>query len=132
MIKRFKLFQFACWRLQLGGELSSKPKVNFGIFCRMKQSGTILELEFICAHFRGILNNRIREHVRLSYSLSYSFYRVFFKTTIFKRKDTIIGMKQIIGQNINFIKRSLIPNSKLNLEVTMTDSTKKDFHTRFD
>ena len=40
-------------------------------------------------------------------------------------------MKQIIGQNINFIKRSLKPNSKLILNVTMTDSTKKDFHTRF-
>ena len=40
-------------------------------------------------------------------------------------------MKQIIGKNINFIKRSLKPNSKLNLNVTMTDSTKKDFHTRF-
>merc|ERR1711970_879031 len=39
-------------------------------------------------------------------------------------------MKQIIGKNISFIRRSLKPNSIINLQVTMTDSLKKDFHTR--
>ena len=40
-------------------------------------------------------------------------------------------MKQIIGKEINFIKRMLKPNSTLNLNVTMIDSMKKEFQTRF-